>query len=67
MFYDANKMKVKIENLITITNYSKYKDLTRQHVYRLIKNEELTVVEIDGVKFIHLDEKAIEFVRKRQK
>jgi hypothetical protein len=60
-------MNINIENLITISNYSKIKDLTRQHVYRLIRSGALTLVTIDGVKFIYLDEKSMEFVRKRQK
>jgi hypothetical protein len=60
-------MNVDIEKLMTVSNYAKLKDLTRQHVYRLIKSGELTLVEIDGIKFIYLNEKSQDFIRKRQK
>lgn len=58
-------MNLNIDNLITISNYATRKDLSRQHVYRLVNNGELTMVEIDGIKFILLDEKAVDFVKKR--
>ena len=60
-------MKVDIDQLMTVTNYGKLKDLTRQHVYRLIQNGELTMVEIDGIKFLLLDKQALDFQRKRVK
>lgn len=60
-------MNINIKHLITLSNYGKLKNLSRQHVYRLVKNGELTVIEIDGIKFIYLDEKANDFVRKRNK
>jgi len=59
-------MKTDITKLKTISNYAIYKGLSRQHVYRLVQKNELTMVEIDGVSFILLDEKAVEFVRKRE-
>lgn len=60
-------MKVNIEKLLTVSNYAISKGISRQHVYRLVDNQELTLVKIDGVNFILLDEKALDFVRKRQK
>jgi excisionase family DNA binding protein len=58
-------MNVNIDNLMTVSNYANLKGLSRQHVYRLVQNNELTLIEIDGIKFILLDEKAVDFVRKR--
>lgn len=55
-----------IDKLVTVTNFSKRKSLSRQHVYRLAENNELTLVKIDGIAFIYLDSKAIEFERKRK-
>lgn len=59
-------MKINTEKLLTVSNYSKLKNLSRQHVYRLINNNELTLVKIDGISFIYMDEKAIDFVKKRE-
>lgn len=58
-------MKINTEHLITISNFAKLKNLSRQHVYRLIENEELTLVKIDGINFIYMDDKAEDFVKKR--
>ena len=60
-------MNVNIEKLLTVTNYANLKGISRQHIYRLVDNQELTMIKIDGVNFILLDEKALDFVRKRQK
>lgn len=51
---------------MTISNYAKLKNLSRQHVYRLIENEELTLVKIDGISFIYMDDKAKDFIKKRR-
>lgn len=59
-------MKINTEKLLTVSNYSKLKNLSRQHVYRLINNNELTLVKIDGISFIYMDEKAVDFVKKRE-
>jgi hypothetical protein len=55
-----------INKLETVTNFAKRKSLSRQHVYRLVDNNELTMVKIDGIAFIFLDSKANAFVRKRK-
>ncbi len=60
-------MNVNIEKLLTVSNYANLKGISRQHIYRLVDNQELTMIKIDGVNFILLDEKALDFVRKRQK
>jgi hypothetical protein len=58
-------MEINIEKLMTISNYALLKKLSRQHVYRLIANNELTVIHIDGISFVLMDEKALGFERKR--
>lgn len=60
-------MEIEINKLITITNYAKLKQITRQHVYRLVISNEITEVKIDDVAFIYLDDKALSFERKRLK
>lgn len=60
-------MLINTEELLTIANYASLKQLSRQHVYRLIDSNEITKVEIDGVLFILLDEKARNFARKRKR
>lgn len=58
-------MKIDINNLLTIAHFAKNKGLSRQHVYRLAANKELTLIRIDEVAFILLDNKAATFERKR--
>jgi predicted ATP-dependent serine protease len=60
-------MEINTEKLLTISNFALLKGLSRQHVYKLVENKELTLVLIDGVSFIFMDEKANDFVRKRSK
>jgi len=60
-------MKINIKKLITISNYAKLKQITRQHVYRLVLSNEIDEVKIDDVAFIYLDDKALSFERKRVK
>ena len=60
MRIDSNKLK-------TVTNFAEEKGFTRQHVYRLIKSEELNSIDIDGVRFIIIDEKSKDLKRKRKK
>lgn len=59
-------MQIEINNLLTIAHFAKNKGLSRQHVYRLAENEELTLIKIDDVAFILLDHKAAAFERKRR-
>lgn len=59
-------MIVETEKLITITNYAKRKKLSRQHVYRLANNNELTMILVDDIAFILLDDKAENFIRKKK-
>jgi predicted site-specific integrase-resolvase len=59
-------MKIDPNKLQKISNFAEEKGLTRQHVYRLIKNGEINQVIIDGVKFVLLDEQAKQYKRKRK-
>lgn len=59
-------MLIETEKLETVTKYAKRKNLSRQHVYRLANNKELTMITIDDISFIYMDEKAENFVRKRK-
>ena len=59
-------MKIDIDKLVTVSNFANEKKLSRQHVYRLADNEELTLIKIDNIAFIFLDNKANEFERKRK-
>ena len=59
-------MKIDIDKLVTVSNFANQKKLSRQHVYRLAENEELTLIKIDNIAFILLDNKANEFERKRK-
>jgi len=59
-------MKIDIDKLITVSNFAIDKKLSRQHVYRLAENEELTLIKIDNISFILLNNKANDFERKRK-
>lgn len=59
-------MLIESNKLQTISNFASEKELTRQHIYRLIKNGEINQVVIDGIKFVLLDDKAVQFERKRK-
>lgn len=60
-------MQIDSTKLKTVSNFAYEKGFTRQHVYRLIKSEEINSLEIDGVLFIILDDKSKNLERKRAK
>lgn len=43
---------MKIENLMTIKNYAVSHDVTPSYIYKLIRNEVMNCIVIDGVQFI---------------
>ncbi len=47
---------MKKEKLITIRNYAKSKGITTQYVYTLVKSGKVKYQEIDGVKFIVVED-----------
>lgn len=53
--------------LQTVSNFASEKNLSRQHVYRLIKTQDINSVEIDGIIFVVKDSKSETFVRKRKR
>lgn len=59
-------MQIDIDRLITVSNYARQKNLSRQHVYRIAENKEITLINIDSVAFIYLDDKALNYERKRK-
>jgi hypothetical protein len=59
-------MQIEIDKLITVTNYAKQKNLSRQHVYRIAESKEITLIHIDSVAFIYLDDNAVNYERKRK-
>ena len=60
-------MRIDSTKLKTVSNFAEEKGFTRQHVYHLIKNEEINSLDIDGVRFIIIDEKSKKLERKRAK
>jgi hypothetical protein len=56
MFETLILHKMKKEKLITIRNYANSKGITTQYVYFLIKAGKLKYQEIDGVKFIVVED-----------
>lgn len=59
-------MQIYTEKLLTISNFALRKGISRQHIYRLAAENELTIIEIDGIKFIYIDDKAENLSRKRK-
>jgi hypothetical protein len=59
-------MLVDINKLISVANFAKQKEMSRQHIYRLFESGELTLIKIDDLAFVYLDEKAENYKRKRQ-
>lgn len=54
-------MNIDTKTLKTIHNFGKMKNLSRQRVYQLIEVGRFDTVEIDGVKFIIMNDKAIKY------
>ena len=46
---------IKIENLQTIQNYARDRDVTTSYIYKLIKDGRMSSYVIDGVQFIQTD------------
>jgi hypothetical protein len=54
-------MKVNTEILKTFSNFGKMKSISRQRIHILVQNGRFDTVEIDGVKFIIMNDKAIKY------
>lgn len=57
-------MTVDTKKLLTVSNFAKLKEMSRQHIYRLVDAGNLDLIKIDGVSFILLNEKAEDLKRK---
>lgn len=55
------KKNIDISKLRAIANFAKDKGVSRQRIYELISSKRFDVLEIDGVKFIILNEKAVNY------
>ena len=54
-------MKTDISTLKTFANFGKLKSISRQRIYELVTEGKFDTLEIDGVKFIVLNEKALNY------
>lgn len=57
-------MKVDISKLKTLPNFGKMKGLSKQRIHILVKDGRFDTIEIDGVKFIVLNDKALNYKKK---
>ena len=51
-------MKIDTNKLKTLNNYAKEKGVARQRAYKLVDAGKIDCVEIDGVKFVLLNDKS---------
>ena len=54
-------MLIETSELKTFTNFGKLKKISRQRIHIMVQEEKFNTVEIDGVKFIVMNEKAIKY------
>ena len=54
-------MKIDTNKLKTFPKFGKLKNLSKQRVYQLVEIGRFDTIEIDGVKFIIMNEKALKY------
>ena len=54
-------MKTDISKLKTIPNFGRMKGISKQRIYILVRDGKFDTLEIDGVKFIVLNDKALKY------
>jgi hypothetical protein len=54
-------MKIDTNKLKTLPKFGKLKNLSKQRVYQLVEIGRFDIVEIDGVKFILMNDKAVKY------
>ena len=54
-------MKVDISKLKTLPNFAKMVGISRQRIHILVQENRFDIIEIDGVKFIVVNEKALNY------
>lgn len=57
-------MKINTDKLKTYPKFGILKNISKQRVYKLVEAERLDSIEIDGVKFIIMNNKAIKYIKK---
>jgi len=57
-------MKMDITKLKTYPNFGKAKGISKQRVHQLVAVGRFDTIEIDGVKFIIMNEKAVRYIKK---
>jgi len=45
-------MEVRVKNLLTIKHYALRNEVTPSYIYKLVKEQKMEIVNIDGVKFV---------------
>lgn len=65
IFMKLQLSKIDPKSLQTPTNFAKQKDVDRKYIYELIKKDVIDFVEIDGVIFIHLNQRAKDYTKTR--
>lgn len=48
-------MKIELTNLMTIKNYAKREGVTPAYIYKLIKQDRMASLSIDGIQFIEIN------------
>ena len=59
-------MKIETDSLVTLNNFGRIKGISRQRVYIMEAEGKIDVIQIDGVKFVLLNQKAREFQSRKQ-
>lgn len=54
-------MKIDINSLKTFSNFGKLKNISRQRIHILVQDGRFDTIEIDGIKFIVMNDKAIKY------
>ena len=57
-------MKIDTNKLKTLPNFGKLRGVSKQRVHQLVQAGRFDTIEIDGVKFILMNEKALEYLKK---
>ncbi len=61
MYYISDAMNIDSEKLKTVKKYGDMKFISRQRIYKLVEANKLDSIDIDGVRFIIMNEKAIKY------
>ena len=54
-------MKIDIKTLKTFSNFGKMKNISRQRIHILVQAGRFDTIDIDGVKFIIMNDKATKY------